>query len=85
MLGDFTVKNAELGREICIQLKIDKVKTKCGVRQIITMIRVTHVQKDFKIQTLIKQLLTKYQIFMKLPQISHIHKNHNVSSIIGTF
>ena len=24
-----------------------------------------------------KQLLTKYQIFKKLPQISHIHKNHN--------
>ena len=23
-----------------------------------------------------KQLLTKYQIFTKLPQISHIHTNH---------
>ena len=52
------------------------------MRQIITMIRVTHVQKDFKIQTLIKHLLIKYQIFMKLPQISHIHNNHNFSSII---
>ena len=30
--------------------------------------------KGFKIQTLIKQLLTKYQIFMKLPQISHPQK-----------
>ena len=28
---------------------------------------VTYVQKDFEIHTLIKQLLTKYQIFMKLP------------------
>ena len=26
---------------------------------------------------LIMHLLTKYQIFKKLPQISHIHKNHN--------
>ena len=32
MLGDFTVKNTKLGREICILLKIDLVKTKCGVR-----------------------------------------------------
>ena len=34
------------------------------------------MQKDFKIQTLIRQLLTKYKIFLKLPQNSHIHKNH---------
>ena len=27
----------------------------------------------FKIRTLIKHLLTKYQIFKELPQISHIH------------
>ena len=27
----------------------------------------------------------KYQIFMKLPQISHIHKNCNFLSIIGIF
>ena len=33
------------------------------------------MQKDFEIRTLIKQLLTKYQIFTKLPQISHTHKN----------
>ena len=47
---------------------------KCGVQQKITIKCVTYVQKDFKIQTLIKQLLIKNQIFMKLPQISHIHK-----------
>ena len=35
------------------------------------------MQKYFQIQTLIKQLLTKYQIFTKLPQISHIHRNRN--------
>ena len=29
------------------------------------------------VQCLFKQLLTKYQIFTKLPQISHIHKNRN--------
>ena len=43
--------------------------------QIITIICVTYVQKNFQIQTLIEQLLTKYQIFTKLPQISHLHKN----------
>ena len=47
MLGDFTVKTATLGREICIQLEIDLVKTKCGVRQVIAMIRGTNLQKDF--------------------------------------
>ena len=36
---------------------------------------------DFQIRTLIKQFLTKYQIFKKLPQISHIHKNRNFKSI----
>ena len=35
------------------------------------------MQKNFKIRTLIKQLLTRYQFLTKLPQISHIHKNHN--------
>ena len=65
-LGDFMVKNAKLARGICILLKIDYIET-C----------VTYVQKDFQIWTLIKPLLTKYQIFMKLPQISHIHENHN--------
>ena len=33
----------------------------------------------------IKQLLTKYRIFMKLPQIPHIHINRNFSSIFATF
>ena len=39
-----------------------------------TIICVTYVQKNFEIQTFIKQLLTKYQILTKLPEISHIHK-----------
>ena len=34
-LGDFTVKSVKLGREICIELKIENVETKCGVQQII--------------------------------------------------
>ena len=46
---------------------------------------VTHVQKNFSIRTSIKQLLTKYQIFTKLPQIPHIHINLNFSSIFATF
>ena len=32
---------------------------KCGVLHLITFIFVTYVQKDFKIQILIKQVLTK--------------------------
>ena len=43
--------------------------------QVITIVWVTNVQKDFQIRILIMQFLTKYQIFKKLPQISHIHKN----------
>ena len=31
------------------------------------------------------QLLTKYEIFKKLPQILHIHKNRNFFSIIVIF
>ena len=46
-LGDFTVKNAKLEREIYIELKIDKVETKCAVLQIIIIICVTRVQKIF--------------------------------------
>ena len=47
MLGDFTVKNTKFGREIFISLKIDLAETKCGMQKIITVICVTHVQKDF--------------------------------------
>ena len=47
MLGDFMVKDAKFGMEICIKLKISKVKTKFGVLQIITLICATDVQKDF--------------------------------------
>ena len=39
-LSDFTVKNSKMGREICIQLKIDQVEMNSGVRQIITIISV---------------------------------------------
>ena len=42
--------------------------------------------KDFfLIRALIKQLLTKYQIFMILPQISHFHEYRNFSSIFAPF
>ena len=42
--------------------------------------------KDFfKIWASIKQLLTKYQIFTILPQISHFHNNRNFSSMFATF
>ena len=55
------------------------------MRWLITIICVTHVQKDFKIRTLIKQILTKYQISTKLPQILPTHKNWYSLSIIGPF
>ena len=45
----------------------------------------TCAKEFFKIQALIKQLLTKYQIFTILPQISHFHKYRNFSSIFATF
>ena len=64
---------------------MDKVETKCAVLQIIIIICVTRVQKHFKIRALIKQLLTKYQIFTILPQISHFNKYRNFSSIFATF
>ena len=53
--------------------------------QIITIICVTHVQKNFWIRASIKKLSTKYQIFTILPQISHFHKFRNFSSIFATF
>ena len=55
------------------------------VLQIITIICVTHVQKNFWIRASIKKSLTKYQIFTILPQISHFHKFRNFSSIFATF
>ena len=36
-----------MGIEIFMYLKIDKVDTNCGVRQIITIVCATYVQKDF--------------------------------------
>ena len=66
-LGDFTVKKAKMGREICILLKIDLVESKCAVLQIITIICVTQVQNIFKIRALIRRLLTKDQIFTIAP------------------
>ena len=46
-VGDFMVKIAKLGREICVLLKIDDVETKCDVLQTIVITCVSFVQKDF--------------------------------------
>ena len=70
------LKNAKLGREIRIELKINLIEIKFAVRRILTTIWVTFVKKNTEIQTLIKKLMAKYRFFNKLPQISHIHKNH---------
>ena len=53
--------------------------------QIITIICVTHVQKNFWIRASIKKLLTKYQIFTILPQISHFHKFRKFFKYICNF
>ena len=45
--------------------------------RLILLDHITYVQKDLLIRTLIKQL-TNYQIFTKLPKISHIHKNRSI-------
>ena len=42
-------------------------------------------KRIFLIRALIKQLLTKYQIFTILPQISHFHKYRKFSSIFANF
>ena len=57
----------------------------CDVLQIILIICVTHVQKNFQIRASSKELLTKYQIFTKLPQIPHIHINRIFFKYICNF
>ena len=82
-LGDFTVKNENWeGKSV---FKWKSIKLKRTVLRIITIICVTYVQKNLLIRTWIKQLLTKYQIFTKLPQIPRIRINRNFSSIFATF
>ena len=58
---------------------------KCAVLQIITIICVTYVQKNFLNQASIKQLLTKYQIFTILPQISPFRKYRKYFKYICNF
>ena len=45
-LGDFMVKNIEIGKWN-LYLKINWVEMQCDVRQVITIIGGTYVQKDF--------------------------------------
>ena len=42
-------------------------------------------EREFSDSNFIKKLLAKYRFFKKLPQISHINKNRNFSSIIKIF
>ena len=42
-------------------------------------------KRIFEIRALIKQLLTKYQIFTILPQISHFHKYRNFQVFLQLF
>ena len=61
------------------------VETECGVQQVVTIVWVTYVQKGFLVRIWMMELLTKNQIFSKLPQITHIYKNRNFSGIIVLF
>ena len=40
-------KNVKIGREICIEMKIDLVETEYGVLWLILILCVIFVQKDF--------------------------------------
>ena len=73
-LGDFTVKKAKLGREICIQLKIDKVEeTKCCVRKIITIICVTCVQNNANFNWTLVNKISHFNVID--PNFTHSQKN----------
>ena len=59
-------------------MKIDFVEMKYGVQWLITITCVTYMQRDFYIPTWIKQLLTKYQFYTTLLEISLTQKNRNL-------
>ena len=81
----FYGKKRKMGKGNLYLTKNRLIETKCAVLQIITIIYVTHVQKNFEIRASIKQLFTKYQIFTILPQISHFHKYRNFFKYICNF
>ena len=57
---------------------------KCGVRQVITIMSHIMCKRIFKFESHL-QLLTKYQIFKKLPQISLILKNQYNCNFLDFF
>ena len=75
MLGDFMVKNATFEREIYIKLKIDKVETKCDVLQIIIIICVARVQKNFLSSSF------NYAVIDKISNFHDIAPNFTFSQI----
>ena len=81
-LGDFTIKKNEKGNLYSTENGLSKNETWSAADNHNQY--VCHIcAKGFLASKFNKQLLTKYQIFTKLPQISHnIHKNRNFSSII---
>ena len=74
MLGDFKGKNHKIGKGnlYFTENRLDRNEIWW---KIITVLCVTYVQKNFRFELLIKQLLTKYQFFKNLLQILHIYKN----------
>ena len=58
--------------------------TKCFSDVTVNQLKVKHMHVRMGIFTF-KQLLTKYQNFTILPQISHFHKYRNFSSIFVIF
>ena len=61
------------------------METKFAVRRIFTITWVNCVKRILRFELYFKALLVKYRFFKKSPQISHIHKMRNLSSIIVIF
>ena len=78
----YVVKELCNSKQINVYLQLVKCQVECpcgickmiicvyGEPQMITIICVTYGQNDFQIRTLIKQLLTKYQIFTNCPKFN---------------
>ena len=62
----FAVKKRNLGSEICIQLKINRVETKYGVWMIITVICVIYVLKNFLDSRFSQAVIDKISIFQEI-------------------
>ena len=85
-LGDFAVKKRKIGKgNLYFTENRFSLNEMCCASDNHNYMCHTRAKDFFLIRASIKQLLTKYQIFKILPQISHFHKYRNFSSIFATF